>query len=304
MYKTFPILILLSCIACSGNKSVAKQPTPVSTTSTVVLSNTKEKPSDTIADIGEKQPQILLAVDEKSKDIPLDTLPVVVAERNQVKHTIVTEIFDHTLWNTLLQKYVSKTGVVNYKGFKKERALLKSYQNALSATVPSAAWSTEDKLAYWMNVYNVFTVQLIIDHYPTASIKDIKDPWGTRFFKLGAKWYNLNDIEHKILRKMGDPRIHFGINCASFSCPPLLNKAFTSANVNKELEKLSVKFINDPLRNTITPNTIQLSKIFSWFAKDFKTKGTLIQFLNQYSTVTINNSAKKTFKSYNWDLNE
>ena len=155
-----------------------------------------------------------------------------------------------------------------------------------------------------MNAYNAFTVKLIIDNYPIKSIKDIKKPWDIRFFQIGKKWYNLNDIEHQILRKMGDPRIHFGINCASFSCPPLLNKAFTATNVDKELEQLAVAFVNDKERNKISANSIEISKIFQWFGKDFKTKGTLIDFLNQYAATKISPTAKQRFLDYNWNLNE
>ncbi len=155
-----------------------------------------------------------------------------------------------------------------------------------------------------MNAYNAFTIKLIVNNYPIKSIKDIPKPWDLRFFQIGKKWYNLNEIEHQILRKMGDPRIHFGINCASFSCPPILNKAFTAANVDKELEKLAIAFVNDTKRNEINANSIKLSKIFQWFGKDFKNNGSLIDFLNQYADIEINADAKKSFLDYNWNLNE
>lgn len=212
--------------------------------------------------------------------------------------------FSHQDWHSLLQKHVNADGVVNYKGFKSNQTALDTYIQFLSDNLPQEAWSKNKKLAYWMNAYNAFTVKLIIDNYPLKSIKDIKNPWDLRIFKLGKKWYNLNEIEHKILRKMGDPRIHFGINCASFSCPPLLNKAFTEANVQKELAVLAENFVNDSSRNTLTENKIEISKIFNWFAKDFKTNGSIIDFLNQYAQIKIASNAKKSFKEYNWNLNE
>ena len=162
--------------------------------------------------------------------------------------------------------------------------------------MPTDTWSKEDKLSYWMNAYNAMTIDLILRNQPIASIKDIKDPWDQRLWQLGKKWYNLNEIEHQILRKMGDARIHFGINCASFSCPPILNEAFTADKVDTQLEALAKGFINDKQRNTITENSIEISKIFSWFAKDFKTNGTLIDFLNKYSDTPIASNAKKRFK--------
>ena len=155
-----------------------------------------------------------------------------------------------------------------------------------------------------MNVYNAFTIKLIIDNYPLKSIKEIKKPWDLLFIKIGKKHYSLNDIEHNILRKMNDPRIHFGINCASYSCPPLQNKAFTEHTVNEDLNTLTFAFINDQNRNIVTKNKIQVSKIFQWFSKDFKKDGTLINYLNKYSNIRIDTSAKKSFKNYNWSLNE
>jgi hypothetical protein len=103
---------------------------------------------------------------------------------------------------------------------------------------------------------------------------------------------------------MGDARIHFGINCASFSCPPLLNEAFTAQKVDAQLDTLSRRFVNDTQRNTITANSIEISEIFNWFAKDFKTNGSVIDFLNKYSDTPIAKNAKKRFKEYNWSLNK
>ena len=245
---------------------------------------------------------------------PPKSEPVVIAppKETAVVEEVVTEPieivpeekFNHAIFDMLLEENVSDDGHTNYKGFIKNKAIFKQYLQSLSDNMPNDTWSKEDKLAYWMNAYNAFTIKLIIDHYPTNSIKDIKDAWDARFFKLDKKWYNLSEIEHKILRKMGDPRIHFGINCASFSCPPLLNGAFTASTVDSKLDFLAHQFVNDPLRNKISENQIQLSKIFQWYAKDFKTQGSLIDFLNKYSEVTINKNAKKSYLKYNWNLNK
>lgn len=216
----------------------------------------------------------------------------------------IVEQFNHSIFNDLLIVNITSERKTNYKGFIKNKALFETYLTALSENTPLGNWSKEDKLAYWMNAYNAFTIKLIIDNYPTKSIKDIKNAWDARFFKLGKKWYNLSDIEHKILRKMNDPRIHFGINCASYSCPPLLNKAFTATSVNDDLEYLAHQFINDKNRNTISENSIQISRIFQWFSKDFKTEDTLIDYLNKYSDITIKNSAQIRYKKYDWNLNE
>ncbi|MGA9639450.1 DUF547 domain-containing protein [Flavobacterium sp.] len=211
---------------------------------------------------------------------------------------------DHSKWDALLKKNVSSSGKVNYKGFIRDKAALETYLNILEANVPSKSWSRNATLAYWINTYNAFTVKLIIDNYPVKSIKEISNPWGKKFFALGGQKYSLEQVEHEILRKMGEPRIHFAINCASFSCPNLLNEAYTEADLSKQLTQVAKSFINDTTKNTITKSKIEVSEIFNWFAGDFKTKGSLIDFLNQYSTVKIDTKAKTSYKDYNWSLNE
>ena len=170
--------------------------------------------------------------------------------------------------------------------------------------MPNENWTKQEKLAYWINAYNAFTIDLVLRNYPVSSIKDIKDPWKQRYWQLGDKWYNLDEIEHQIIRKMDEPRIHFALVCAAKSCPKLHNKAFTADTLNEDLSKLTHEFLADESKNNITQNNLKLSKIFKWFAKDFKKKGSLIDFLNQYTDVKISDKAKKNFKDYNWDLNE
>lgn len=211
---------------------------------------------------------------------------------------------DHQQWNDLLQKHVSKSGKVNYMGFKKDEKALQSYLNLLSKNLPQKTDSRNSILAYWINVYNAYTVKLIIDNYPTKSIKDINDPWGKKFFTLGIKKYSLEEVEHEILRKMNEPRIHFAIVCASFSCPNLINEAYTESKLDKQLDASTKAFINDKTKNTITPTQVEISKIFDWFAGDFKTNATVIDYLNKYSSVKINKNAKVKYKEYNWALNE
>lgn len=242
-------------------------------------------------------------------------LPLISCGKTESKTEIPTQAYttttaataasiDHAQWNTLLQKNVSKNGNVDYKGFQKDSKQLQSYLDLLAANVPTKSWSKNAVLAYWINTYNAYTVKLILDNYPVKSIKDISNPWGKKFFTLGTKKYSLEEVEHEILRKMDEPRIHFAINCASFSCPNLLNEAYTEAKVEKQLESVAKSFVNDKTKNTITANKIEISEIFSWFSGDFKTKGTVIDFLNQYSTVKINSKASVKFKTYNWSLND
>lgn len=210
----------------------------------------------------------------------------------------------HDKWNSLLQQHVTKNGIVNYVGFQKDAEKLDDYLAELSKHTPQKNWTKEAVLAYWINAYNAFTIKLILNNYPTKSIKDIKNPWGKKFITLGNKQYSLEEIEHEILRKMDEPRIHFAINCASFSCPNLANEAYVEEKLNSQLELAAKSFINDATKNSISEKGVKISKIFDWFSGDFKNNTTLIEFLNQYSEVKINNNTKIKFIEYNWNLNE
>lgn len=214
-----------------------------------------------------------------------------------------TEIF-----NSLLQKHVDKQGNVNYKGLKTDEKKLDTYLKFLSETNPNS-WSKTKQKAFWINAYNAYTIKLILSNYPLKSIMDIKEKgknaWKIPFAKVGGKTYTLDHIEHKILRKkLFDPRIHVGVNCASISCPKLHNKAFTEANVNKELETLMHAFINDSNRNNLSKKgKIKISEIFNWFKDDFTKKGTVIDYINKYATSKVDKKAKVRYSSYNWNLN-
>lgn len=218
----------------------------------------------------------------------------------------------HQIWNELLQTNVDEKGNVNYKGFISEKAKLQKYLDALSKEAPKRDWSKNEKLAYWINAYNAFTVKLIIDNYPTKSIKDlggaiykINTPWDIKFITIEGKSYDLNNIEHGILRKEFDePRIHFAVNCASISCPVLRNEAFVAGKLEQQLNEQTSRFINDPIRNKINSTTAELSKIFSWFKGDFTKDGTLEAFINQYAKTKITSQTKISFMEYNWNLNE
>jgi hypothetical protein len=223
----------------------------------------------------------------------------------QTDYVTMNPPVDHSIWDNLLQKHVSEEGHVNYKGFKASKTEFYSYLEMLSKNAPEESWSKDDTLAYWMNVYNAFTVKLILDNYPTKSIKDISGPWSHRFIKIGEKWYTLNDVEHRIIRKMDEPRIHFALVCAAVSCPRLYNKAFTAKNLEADLELLTKGFLSDTSKNEFSKNSIKISKIFKWYGGDFKNDGKdVIDFLNQYANVKISSKAKKSYKDYNWALNE
>jgi hypothetical protein len=279
------ILIILIISSCSAKKGVIK---PVQST---VKENSKI--------------ELIIPVENNSTEISLGSDGTV--DDNGISETIeivAIEEFNHTIFNELLKKHVTPEGLVNYKGFKNDVKTLRSYTALLNKYTPTNDWSKADKLAYWINAYNALTIDLIIRNYPIKSIKDIKNPWDQRLWKFGEKWMTLNDIEHNILRKMDEPRIHFAIVCASFSCPKLQNKAFKAFNINEQLTNATKAFLSDSDRNKISTNTIEISKIFQWFSKDFKQNGDVIDFLNQYSEIEISSKAKKSYMTYNWELNE
>lgn len=213
-----------------------------------------------------------------------------------------------SIFNNLLQKHVSDSGVVDYKSFKNDKNKLDTYINYLEKTTPDNSWSDDKKRAFWINVYNAYTIKLILENYPLKSIMDIKkdgkNAWEIPFAKVGGATYTLNHIEHQILRKkLFDPKIHVGVNCASGSCPKLGNVAFTESNINAELTKLMKAFVNDPVRNKITKKKVQISEIFNWFKEDFTKNGSVIDFLAKYSDTEIKPNAKISYLTYDWSLN-
>lgn len=237
---------------------------------------------------------------------------IILLACSQHQPSAQTSPFVHDIFDGLLKKYVDKKGNVNYEGLKKDQKVLDSYLTLLSSTPPSASWSRAEQLAYWINAYNAFTISLVVRHYPVASIKEIRpgisfinSVWDIKFIKIGKETYDLNNLEHSILRKKFDePRIHFAINCASYSCPALRNEAYTADKLEAQLTDAAKTFLADKNKNEFTTDRIAISKIFDWFTGDFKKNGTLIDFLNQYAPIKINAKAKIDYKDYIWSLNK
>ena len=288
-YSSLLFLILL-VISCSGSKKAIENASNSSRKMAIVANK--------------KEDSIHISETKHTTEIPKEHQALENLKAVSEVEIHKDSIGIHKKWQDLLSLHVSENGLVDYKRFKTEQAKLKDYIALLGNTVPNDDWNKASILAYWINAYNAFTIDLILQNYPLKSIKEIKDPWQQRLWKLGEKWYNLDEIEHQILRKMDEPRIHFAIVCASFSCPKLQNKAFLPSTLEEQLTEATRQFLSDPERNIISANTLELSKIFQWFAKDFKQNGSQIDFLNQYSDIEISNDAKISFKKYNWDLNE
>lgn len=225
------------------------------------------------------------------------------------------EPISHEIFDKLLKKHVSSTGFVDYGGFQKDQAELRKYLNLLSANAPTRSWSTNEKLAYYINLYNAFTIQLILDNADKnlKSIKDIGDkikipfvntPWDVKFINIGTKKYDLNNIEHGIIRKeFKEPRIHFALVCAAKSCPPLRNEAYIPSKLSSQLDDQAVDFINDKYKNEIGSTTAVISKLFSWYGGDFKDKMPVIDWINKYSKTKTSKNSTISYKDYNWELN-
>ncbi len=231
------------------------------------------------------------------------TAPVEFPITSSLHHSITSSHY-HQPFDSLLQIHVSDVGQVNYKGLKADKAALDAYCQTLSANPVQESWTKEEKMAYWINAYNAFTLKLIVDNYPTKSILNFDGgkTWDVRRIKIGDKKYSLNNIENDILRpQFKDPRIHFAVNCAAKSCPPLWNHAYTAENLEVALIARTRDFVNDKKYNTLTSSRAQVSKIFEWYSADF---GDLKKFLNQYSETQLKSTATVVFNEYNWDLNE
>jgi len=197
---------------------------------------------------------------------------------------------------------------------KADKAKLDEYLAILSKQKPGKNWSRNETLAFWINAYNAFTVKLILDNYPVKSIKDlnpgvsvifVNTVWDKKFFSIGGDKMSLNNIEHGILRKMNEPRMHFTIVCASVSCPKLLNRAYEAPSLDNQLNQAAKDFLADNSKNQVSANKPKLSKIFDWFGGDFKVNGkSKIDFINQFTNSKIDKNADIGYLDYNWNLNE
>ena len=222
-----------------------------------------------------------------------------------------------TKWSNLLDKYTS-TGtknnialtLVDYKNMRNDF----EWANLISdieAIDPEKIRPTNEKLAFWINIYNIAAAKMMIDYYPLKSIKDrsrfFSSVWDQGIIRLNKQWYSLGHIEHQILRKMGEPRIHFAIVCASVSCPDLRQEPYNAPSLNYQLRDQFETFIKHPtkgMRVDKKKEEIHLSSIFKWFENDF---GYLKQWLvNQktpHSNYLLRIEYHFKFMKYDWSSN-
>lgn len=235
-------------------------------------------------------------------------LPVVIA------NTVMAE--DQTpLYSELLSQYVGD-GRVDYGALKKKEAQLDTYLEYLAATDPTQM-AEKDRFAFYINAYNAYTIKLILKNFedgqPPASIKDIgsffSKPWSIKFVKIGGKTYTLDNIEHDILRPtFKDARVHFAVNCASKSCPPLLSEPYSGAKLDQQLDSSTRAFINNHQENRLEGATLYVSAIFKWFKEDFQKNP--IAFVEKYAQGNLKKelAAQKgriqvKYLDYDWSLN-
>ncbi len=238
----------------------------------------------------------------------------------------------HAPWDALAKKHVSwlpggHASQVDYKGMKADRAALKGYLDSLSAVQQAEydAWNKAQKLAFLLNAYNAFTVDLVLTGYPDIkSIKDlgslISSPWKKKFFTLLGKQRSLDDVEHGLIRAPGafdDARIHMAANCASVGCPALRNEAYAGDKLDAQLEDSVARFLSDHTRNRFNAEAskLEVSGIFDWYGKDFAARaGSLEAWLAKYADklsgdpkhqqVIRDSKAKIDFLDYDWALND
>jgi hypothetical protein len=218
-----------------------------------------------------------------------------------------------TSYNALLKQYVNsgekqgiKTTLVNYKGWSDDAKHAEAMQ--LIAQVKPEYISGKEKMAFWINAYNLLTIDLIIKQTEHESIKNtgslLSSPWKSHHWTISGKDYTLDAIENNILRKMGDPRIHAAINCASLSCPDLRVEAYSAEKLDAQLDEQMRKFLqNDTKGLRIKGSELTISKIFDWFADDFKEKGGVVAFIRKYSLQMPENAVVAGYFDYNWKLN-
>ncbi len=232
-----------------------------------------------------------------------------------------TKVIDHQPWQMVLEHYLisnrpSKVNRFRYSEVsEKDKQSLKKYLSTLQAIDPRQ-YKKVEQMAYWINLYNALTVDLILDNYPVKSIKKTGEsflsfgPWDDELVVIAKQRLSLNDIEHKILRPIWkDPRIHYVVNCASYGCPNLSAKVFTAANMDTLLDKAAYDYINHTRGVNFIKGKLIVSSIYHWYKEDFgDSDALLIKHLSHYAKPKLKQRLSKyqgvVDHQYDWRLNE
>lgn len=246
----------------------------------------------------------------------------------------------HKLFTADLKKYVDGS-LVHYKRWQKHQGNLDKYLKSVADLDPAVleAFSPKEKKAFWLNVYNAATVKVVLDHYPiqdttkfypSHSLRQIPDVWEKSHFTVAGHDYTLDQIEHDILRKdFSDPRLHFAACCATRDCAPLLKRAYTGENIDRELHALTDRFMQDKdnIDFDFSKKTVQVSKIFNWFPLDFskpagfdklkfpppKDEDIILAYIYRHAAPDVKERLadpsvraeyKVSYKEYDWTLND
>jgi len=242
-------------------------------------------------------------------------------ERWTAQDPAANTAIDHSVWDGFLTAYVNQSDdAVNRVAYARvtgnDRKALDGYLARLAAT-PISHYARAEQLAYWINLYNALTVQLILDNDPVDSIRDIDispglftdGPWDKPIIQVESVAISLNDIEHRILRPIWrDPRLHYAVNCASVGCPNLQPVAFTAANVESLLEAAARAYVNHPRGARVAGGDLAVSSIYVWFQEDFGDNDAgVIAHLRQYAdqdlTESLTGIKRIGSHDYDWKLN-
>lgn len=235
---------------------------------------------------------------------------------------------DHRPWAELLQNWVvpspsddgAAPNFVDYGGLKastRDRAVLAAYIESLEAIDP-ATLPRDEQFAYWVNLYNALTVRVVVDHYPVASIRDIsispglfsRGPWGKKLVRVAGRALSLDDIEHGILRPdFGDARVHYAVNCASWSCPDLAMEPYEGATLDTQLDAAARRYVNSPRGALIRNGRLTASSIYSWYKEDFgRTEAGILAELRKYAeperAAALAKIVRVSSYDYDWSLND
>ncbi|MEZ8083022.1 hypothetical protein A1OW_10840 [Enterovibrio norvegicus] len=223
--------------------------------------------------------------------------------------------FEHKAWQQTLDTYLVEKGqhnLFNYSAVSTaDREALDQYIETITSKDPRS-YSLDEQFAYWVNLYNALTVQLILDEYPVKSISKLGGflsfgPWDDNVATVAGKSLTLNDIEHRILRPIwNDSRIHYAVNCASLSCPNLATDAFTAANTENLLENAALQFTNSEKGARIEGSTLTLSSIYDWYGSDFgDDEQAILREIDKYRDgKKLEGWSGKIKYEYDWSLNQ
>jgi hypothetical protein len=212
-------------------------------------------------------------------------------------------------YNRLLGKYVTSNGV-KYAEWKNNAADLQAIQAVVDGIAKEnvSAMEKRQQLAFYLNAYNAWILHEALGKYPTKSVKDALFTFFTgKRIKVAGQETSFNALEKETIRsKFSEPRVHFALNCASRSCPPLNREAFSAGKLEEQLEKLAKGYVNSEngVRYSAESKAAQLSKIFDWYKDDFKGEGGPLTFINKRRATTIPNDTKISYQDYDWSLNE